>query len=111
MILGTEEVISSDLVTREQEYFNPDIDLDGPISLKKLTKQAVRELEDAGWVTPALEWQSYTALWRALRGAAIDPSDSRYAVTKTIETIGGARPKTFEAFVREGQGELLAKSA
>jgi hypothetical protein len=28
-----------------------------------------------------------------------------------IETIGGAKPKTFEAFVREGQGELLAKSA
>src|SRR6266567_7538200 len=45
VILGNEEVISSDLVTREQEYFNPDINLDGPISLKKLTKQAVRELE------------------------------------------------------------------
>src|SRR6266436_3627774 len=45
VILGSEEVISSDLVTREQEYFNPDIDLDGPISLKKLTKQATRELE------------------------------------------------------------------
>ncbi len=25
-----------------------------------------RELESAGWVTPALEWPSYTALWRAL---------------------------------------------
>src|ERR1700747_1436124 len=45
VILGTEEVISSDLVTREQEYFNPDINLDGPISLKKLTRQATRELE------------------------------------------------------------------
>jgi two-component system, NtrC family, response regulator AtoC len=45
VILGNEEVISSDLVTREQEYFNPDINFDGPISLKKLTRQAVRELE------------------------------------------------------------------
>jgi two-component system response regulator AtoC len=45
VILGNEDVISSDLVAREQEYFNPDINLDGPISLKKLTRQAVRELE------------------------------------------------------------------
>src|SRR6266480_1838724 len=45
VILGNEEVISSDLVTREQEYFNPDINLDGPISLKKLTRAATRELE------------------------------------------------------------------
>jgi two-component system response regulator AtoC len=45
VILGSEEVISSDLVTREQEYFNPEINVDGPISLKKLTRQATRELE------------------------------------------------------------------
>jgi two-component system response regulator AtoC len=45
VILGNEEVITGDLVGREQEYFNPDINLDGPISLKKLTRQATRELE------------------------------------------------------------------
>jgi len=45
VILGNEEVITSDLVTREQEYFDPDIPIDGPISLKKITRQAVRELE------------------------------------------------------------------
>jgi two-component system response regulator AtoC len=45
VILGNEEVISADLVTREQEYLNPDLNLDGPISLKKLTRQATRELE------------------------------------------------------------------
>jgi two-component system response regulator AtoC len=45
VILGSEEAISSDLVSREQEYLNPDINLEGPISLKKLTRQAVRELE------------------------------------------------------------------
>ena len=45
VILGTEEVIASDLVSREQEFFNPEINVDGPISLKKITRQAVRELE------------------------------------------------------------------
>jgi len=52
-----------------------------------------------------------SSLWRAIRGAAIDPKDPYFAITDTIEKIGGARPKTFETFVREGQSELLAKSA
>src|SRR6266436_4473342 len=74
------------------------------------------EISDEEWRRDALA-RGYNAhaiehlssLWRAIRGAAIDPNDIRYAVSDTIETIGGARPKTFEAFVREGQGELLAK--
>jgi two-component system response regulator AtoC len=45
VILGSEDVISADLAPREQDYFNPDINIEGPISLKKLTRQAVRELE------------------------------------------------------------------
>jgi two-component system response regulator AtoC len=45
VILGNEEVIASDLVPRDQDLFNADIPIDGPISLKKLTRQAVRELE------------------------------------------------------------------
>ncbi|MGA9528032.1 MAG: sigma-54 dependent transcriptional regulator [Terriglobales bacterium] len=45
VILGHEEAITNDLVAREPDYFNADISLDGPISLKKLTRQAVRELE------------------------------------------------------------------
>jgi uncharacterized protein YbjT (DUF2867 family) len=49
-----------------------------------------------------------SSLWRAIRSAAIDPNDPRFAVSGTIETIGGAQPKTFEAFVRERQGELRA---
>ena len=40
VILGSEEVISNDLVARsEQEFFNPDINLDGPISLKSSDPQ------------------------------------------------------------------------
>jgi len=45
VILGTEEAITSDLVSQEREFFNPEIPVDGPISLKKITRQAVRELE------------------------------------------------------------------
>jgi len=45
VILGNEDVIANDLVARQPEYFNPEINLDGPISLKKLTRQATRELE------------------------------------------------------------------
>jgi two-component system response regulator AtoC len=45
VILGHEEVITNDLVAREPDFFNPEISLDGPISLKKVTRQAVRELE------------------------------------------------------------------
>src|SRR5215470_10981153 len=45
VILGNEEVIASDLAPRETDFFNAEIPLDGQISLKKLTRQAVRELE------------------------------------------------------------------
>src|SRR6202142_4207406 len=45
VILGQEEVITNDLVAREPDFFNSEISLDGPISLKKLTRQCVRELE------------------------------------------------------------------
>src|SRR5271154_6189857 len=45
VILGNEEVISSDLAPRETDFFNTEIPVDGQISLKHLTRQAVRELE------------------------------------------------------------------
>jgi uncharacterized protein YbjT (DUF2867 family) len=62
-----------------------------------------------GYTTHALEHLS--ALWKALRAAGLDPERARFAVTDTIEKLGGARPKTFEAFVRESQGEWMAKTA
>jgi uncharacterized protein YbjT (DUF2867 family) len=62
-----------------------------------------------GYNTHAVEHLS--ALWKALRGAGQDPQVARFVVTDPIEKIGGAKPKTFEQFVREGQSELLAKSA
>ncbi len=45
VILGNEEVISADLTPRSPDYFNTEIPVDGQISLKKITRQAVRELE------------------------------------------------------------------
>jgi two-component system response regulator AtoC len=46
VILGSEDVISSELmICDEKDLFAPEIDLDGPISLKKLTRQATRDLE------------------------------------------------------------------
>jgi two-component system, NtrC family, response regulator AtoC len=45
VILGNEEVITADLAPRSTDFFNADIPLEGQISLKKLTRQAVRELE------------------------------------------------------------------
>ncbi len=45
VILGTEEAISGDLRPQQQDFFSTDIAVDGPISLKKITRQAVHELE------------------------------------------------------------------
>jgi len=95
VILGNEEVISSDLVTREQEYFNPDINFDGPISLKKLTRQAVRELERKVIlkVLQANHWNrkqaaralsiSYRALLYKIRDAGLPPNRSIRRRTET----------------------------
>src|SRR5882757_6773923 len=62
-----------------------------------------------GYNTHAREHLS--ALWKALRAAGLDPERARFAVTDTIGKLGGARPKTFEAFLREGQSEWMAKTA
>ncbi|MGH9528501.1 MAG: sigma-54 interaction domain-containing protein [Terriglobales bacterium] len=45
VILGSEDVITTDLLTQQPEYAVPELDLDGPISLKKVTRQATRDLE------------------------------------------------------------------
>lgn len=45
VILGNEEVISSDLQPSDNDLLSAEINFDGPISLKKLTRQATRALE------------------------------------------------------------------
>jgi uncharacterized protein YbjT (DUF2867 family) len=76
------------------------------------------EISDDQWRSEALARglnahavEHLSSLWKALRAAGLDPQTTRFAVTDTIEKLGGAKPKTFETFVREGQNELMAKSA
>ncbi len=46
VILGSEETITSELLSHHEEHFDPEIPTaDAPIALKKVTRQAVRELE------------------------------------------------------------------
>ena len=89
VILGNEEVIASDLVAREPQSVNHEINLDGPISLKKITRQAVRELEKKVIlkVLQAHHWNrkqaaralgiSYRALLYKIREAGLPPNRSR----------------------------------
>lgn len=44
-ILGTEDAITTELAPRKSPMFDDDVPIDGPISLKKITRQAVLELE------------------------------------------------------------------
>jgi uncharacterized protein YbjT (DUF2867 family) len=75
------------------------------------------EISDEEWRREALARginahavEHLSNLWRALRAAAIDPSDPRFAVTETIEKIGGERPKSFETFVREREAEFIRQA-
>jgi uncharacterized protein YbjT (DUF2867 family) len=77
-----------------------------------------QEISDEEWRRDALARgynghavEHLSSLWRAIRSAGIDPNDPRYGVTDTIEKIGGAKPKSFEAFVREHQNELAPAAA
>ncbi len=45
VILGSEEALSTDLVSRSQGNLDGDIPADGSVSLKKITRRAVNELE------------------------------------------------------------------
>jgi two-component system, NtrC family, response regulator AtoC len=46
VIVGSEEVLTSEMTTREERSFlDPNIQFDGPVHLKKITREAVRELE------------------------------------------------------------------
>jgi two-component system response regulator AtoC len=89
VILGTEDVISNELVSRgQQQFLNADINLDGPISLKKVTRAATRELERKIIlkVLQAHHWNrkqaaralsiSYRALLYKIRDAGLPPNRS-----------------------------------
>lgn len=93
VILGSEDAISAELLSREQTHFTPEIPLDGTVSLKKVTRQAVRELERQvilrslqanNWnrkrVARALNI-SYRALLYKIRDAGLSSSRSGKRIT------------------------------
>jgi hypothetical protein len=81
--------------------------LDKDVHYEEITDDEWRnEVLARGWNAHAVEHLS--ALWKSIRASGLSPDAARFAVTDTIEKIGGARPKTFEAFVREQQKELAA---
>jgi len=80
------------------------------IHYEEITDEQWRsEVLARGWNAHAVEHLS--SLWRSLRAASLSEEAARFAVTDTIEKIGGARPKTFEQFVREQRPELAASPA
>jgi uncharacterized protein YbjT (DUF2867 family) len=77
-----------------------------------------QEVTDEQWRSEALArgWNAHavehlSSLWKALRAASISQEAGRFAVTDTIVKIGGARPTSFELFVREQQNELSSQTA
>lgn len=72
------------------------------------------EISDEEWRRDALARginqhavEHLSHLWRALRTAGRSLDTSRFEVTDTIEKLGGAKPKSFEEFVREEQDALV----
>jgi two-component system, NtrC family, response regulator AtoC len=88
VILGSEDAVSSELLTWEQTHAAPDLPMDGQIHLKKVTRQAVHELERKIIlsVLEANRWNrkrtasalkiSYRALLYKIRRAGLPPKRS-----------------------------------
>ena len=85
VILGSEEAVSSELLSWEQSHATPETPIDGQIHLKKVTRQAVHELEGKIIlsVLEANRWNrkrtasalkiSYRALLYKIRRAGLPP--------------------------------------
>jgi len=102
VILGTEDVLTNDLMAREPESYTPEINVDGPISLKKVTRQATRELERKIIlkVLQAHHWNrkqaaralsiSYRALLYKIRDAGLPANRSARRQPMPVETNAAA---------------------
>jgi two-component system, NtrC family, response regulator AtoC len=85
VILGSEEAVSSELLSWEQSHTSQETPIDGQIHLKKVTRQAVHELEGKIIlsVLEANRWNrkrtatalkiSYRALLYKIRRAGLPP--------------------------------------
>ena len=102
VILGSEDLLTNDLMVREPESYTPEINVDGPISLKKVTRQATRELERKIIlkVLQAHHWNrkqaaralsiSYRALLYKIRDAGLPANRSARRQPMPVETNAAA---------------------
>ena len=94
VILGNEEAIASELVSRGGDCFDPVIPADGKISLKKTTREAVRELERR-IILKVLQ----THNWNRKKAAKAMSISYRALLYKIEETgIANGRAKTRDTF-------------
>jgi two-component system response regulator AtoC len=97
VILGSEDAVSSELLTWEHSHATPDMPLDGQIHLKKVTRQAVHELERKIIlsVLEANRWNrkrtasalkiSYRALLYKIRRAGLPPKRALAGTASAVE--------------------------
>ncbi|MFZ0922788.1 MAG: helix-turn-helix domain-containing protein, partial [Candidatus Acidiferrales bacterium] len=96
VILGTEEAISVELATSASSSFIPDIPINGSISLKKVTRQAMREFESK-IILKILQAQN----WNRKRAASALNISYRALLYKLKEAGVSARKATGEAQQKE----------
>ena len=97
VILGSEDAVSSELLTWEHSHATPDMPMDGQIHLKKVTRQAVHELERKIIlsVLEANRWNrkrtasalkiSYRALLYKIRRAGLPPKRAIASTASAVE--------------------------
>ncbi len=102
IILGTEEAIGKSLANDDQDYLNTEIPPDGAIQLKKVTRQAVKQLERKIIlkVLEANHWNrtataralsiSYAALLYKMREAGMPPKRAREMENETAALANSA---------------------
>ena len=101
VILGNEEAISSELVSRNGDCFDPVIPSDGKIALKQTTRDAVRELERR-IIIKVLQAHNWNR-----KKAAKAMSISYRALLYKIEETGITSSKAKSQDSMDGTGEVL----
>jgi two-component system response regulator AtoC len=101
VILGSEEAILSELETRRESKFDFSLPVDGQVSLKKITKDAVRDIERKVIlsVLEANNWNrkraaralhiSYRALLYKMRDAEVTPARQEIAMSASAGSYAG----------------------
>ena len=101
VILGSEEAVTAELQVREQRGFDFELPIDGEVSLKQITKDAIREIERKVIlrVLQAHNWNrkraaralhiSYRALLYKMRDAEVSPGREEITPRVALESLAG----------------------